>query len=399
VKSLPPGRYTDGQGLQLLVKSSGARSWVMRYRFAGQYRDTGLGNASGPAAMSLADARKVAASIRAKIVSGIDPVGERKAVAAKVQADAVRLISFRDVAESYLEANADTWRNEKHRSQWYSTLAMYVYPVMGDLPIAEVDTQHVMAVIEPIWKTKPETASRVRGRIEIILDAGKVRGYRSGDNPARWRNHLALILPKPKKLSRGHHKALPYREMPTFIERLRERQAVAAMALEFTILTAARTGETIGARWQEIDFERALWVVPANRMKAYREHRVPLCERAIEILRTVKGLGSDYLFPSPRGGAMSNMAMNLLLRRMDVDVTVHGFRSVFRDWVAECTAFDRDAAEMALAHSISNATESAYRRGDMFEKRRAMMAAWEAYCDGRAALGGDNVRPIQRLTA
>jgi integrase len=208
-----------------------------------------------------------------------------------------------------------------------------------------------------------------------------------------------LILPKPKKLSRGHHKALPYQEMPAFIDRLRQRQAVAAMALEFTILTAARTGEVIGARWQEIDLERALWIVPANRMKAYREHRVPLCERAIEILRTVKAIGSDYLFPSPRGGAMSNMAMSLLLRRMDVDVTVHGFRSVFRDWVAECTAFDRDTAEMALAHSISNATESAYRRGDMFEKRRALMAAWQSYCDGSAATGGDNVRPIQRLTA
>jgi integrase len=264
---------------------------------------------------------------------------------------------------------------------------------MGDIAVADIDTGHVMAVLEPIWRTKPETASRVRGRIETVLDAAKARGHREGENPARWRGHIDKMLPARQRLSRGHHRAMPYADVATFMERLRARDAVAALALEFTILTAARSGETLGAMWGEVDLGAAVWTVPADRMKAGKEHRVPLSPRAVEILTATSKLGSDYLFPGTANGKLSAMAMTMLLRRMKVDATPHGFRSSFRDWASERTGFDRDTCEMALAHTIGDKTEAAYRRGDLFDKRRKLMDAWAAYCATPNA-AGDNVVPL-----
>jgi integrase len=330
-----------------------------------------------------------------KVKAGIDPLAEREEAAAKAaaerQAQQVASVTFKATAETYIEANEDSWRNAKHRQQWRNTLDTYVYPVMGDMPVADVDTPHVLTVLEPIWKAKPETAGRVRGRIEAILDAAKVRGYRTGENPARWRGHLAQILPARTRLSRGHHKAAPYAAIPGIMQELRTRKAVAALALEFTILTAARTGEVVGATWDEFDLGKAVWTIPASRMKASREHRVPLPDRAMAILEAVRKLNSPWVFPGVRGGQMSGMAMAMLLRRMKSDVTVHGFRSSFRDWAAECTGYPHEVCEMALAHSIGNKVEAAYRRGDLFEKRRRLMTEWAEFCSGQGALGGEVV--------
>lgn len=388
VKHAKPGRHADGNGLHLLVKESGARSWVYRFMLNGKSRDIGLGSA-GPDGLSLAAARDARDALRVKVKAGIDPLEERAQEAAQALAEAkaakVAQVTFRDVAKSYIAANEDSWRNPKHRQQWRNTLANYVYPEIGDMPVSEIETAHVLRILEPIWKTKSETASRIRGRIETVLDSAKARGYREGENPARWRGHLAQILPARTKLSRGHHKAIPYAEIPAFVGALRAREAVAALALEFTILTAARSGEVIGATWEEVDLPKALWTVPAQRMKAAKEHRVPLSPRAKEILQSVKALGSDYLFPGARGGKLSSMAMAMLMRRMKIDATVHGFRSGFRDWAAERTSYTHEVAEMALAHTIGNAVERAYRRGDLFEKRRRLMGDWAAYCAGDGA--------------
>lgn len=256
---------------------------------------------------------------------------------------------------------------------------------VGDLPVAEVGTAHVLQILEPIWKAKAETASRVRGRMETILDAAKARGYREGENPARWRGHIAQILPARSRLTRGHHKAMPYEAIPAFVGALHKREAVAALALEFTILTAARTGEVIGAKWDEVNLDKAIWTIPASRMKAGKEHRVPLSLRAVEILKAMQGLRKEWLFPGTKGGKMSGMAMTMLLRRMKVDVTVHGFRSGFRDWSAECTGYAHEVAEMALAHIIESKVERAYRRGDLFDKRRRMMDDWASYCASDSA--------------
>jgi len=402
VKSLPAGRHTDGGGLQLLVKKSGARSWVFRFMLDGKSRDIGLGAASGPDAISLAQARDAAIDLRRLVQSGIDPLQERARIDAEGEAEAqaahIAGITFKASAEAYIAAHSDSWKNAKHRAQWPSTLENYVYPIMGNLPVADISTEHVMAVIEPIWKTKPETASRVRGRIETILDAAKARGYRQGENPARWRGHIALMLPARTKLSRGHHRALPYVDIPEFVSTLQTKDAMAALALEFTILTAARSGETIGATWAEVDLNKAIWTIPAERMKAGKEHRVPLGSRAIEILTTTKSSGGDYLFIGNHGGKLSNMAMAMLLRRMDVDATVHGFRSGFRDWAAESTGFAHEVCEMALAHVIANQSEAAYRRGDLFEKRCKLMDAWACYCATPVA-DSENVTPIRKIDA
>lgn len=398
VKNAKPGRHADGGGLQLLVKDSGARSWVFRYMIAGKSRDIGLGPAAGPGAISLADARDLAAALRLKVKAGTDPLAERQQAEAKARADAqaaeVLGVTFRQAAEAHIAANEDGWRNAKHRQQWENTLSTYAYPVIGDLPVSEVDTPHVLEILEPIWKTKAETASRLRGRIETVLDSAKARGYRQGENPARWRGHLAQILPARKKLSRGHHKAMAYEAIPAFLTDLREREAGAALALEFTILTAARTGEVLGATWAEVDLAKGVWTVPAERMKAGKEHRVPLCDRAVAILRRCQVLGSEHVFVGPKGNQLSGMAMSMLLRRMKQDVTVHGFRSAFRDWAAERTSYAHEVCEMALAHTIANKSEAAYRRGDLFEKRQRLMTDWAEYCASVAAAGGDVV-PIR----
>ena len=398
VKNAKPGRHVDGNGLHLLVKTSGARSWVLRYSLQGKTRDIGLSRCpealvlleqSGREELSLAQARDLAAIYRLKVRAGIDPLSEREK-----QAEALRVtqaqvaaerVTFRDAAQSYLVSRESTWRNAKHRQQWHNTINTYVFPTLGALPVAEIGTAEVLGVLEPIWKSKTETASRVRGRIEAIIDAARVRGHFSGENPARWRGHLDKILPARQRLSRGHHAAMPYDAVPAFLEQLRARKAVAAMALEFTILTAARSGEVLGAVWEEIDFEKRMWAVPAVRMKAGREHRVPLSSRAIELLTETKKLESPFLFPGQRGGKLSGMAMAMLLRRMGHDMTVHGFRASFRDWASETTAFPHEVCEMALAHTIANKAEAAYRRGDVFDKRRMLMDEWAQFCSSAAS--------------
>ncbi len=398
VKNAKPGRHADGGGLHLLVKESGARSWVYRFMLSGKSRDIGLGTA-GPDGISLADARNARDALRLKVKVGIDPLEERQREAAQAlaaaQAAQVAGITFKAVAENYIGANEDSWRNNKHRQQWKNTLATYVYPVIGELPVAEVGTAHVLQILEPIWKAKAETASRVRGRMETILDAAKARGYRDGENPARWRGHIAQILPVRSRLTRGHHKAMLYDAIPAFVGALHEREAVAALALEFTILTAARTGEVIGAKWDEVDLDKAIWTIPASRMKAGKEHRVPLSPRAVGILKSTQELRKEWLFPAIKGGNLSGMAMSMLLRRMKTDVTVHGFRSSFRDWSAECTGYALEVAEMALAHTIESKVERAYRRGDLFDKRRRLMDDWATYCATIPAAGA-NVTPIRK---
>jgi integrase len=400
VKNAKPGRHADGGGLNLLVKESGARSWVYRFMLRGKSRDIGLGPAAGLDAVSLADARDLAAGLRLKVKTGVDPIEERDRIAAEglasAQASKVAAITFKAVAEAHIAANEDSWRNPKHRQQWSNTLATYVYPVIGDMPVAEVATPHVLSILEPIWKAKAETASRVRGRIETVLDSAKARGYREGENPARWRGHLALILPVRSKLTRGHHPALPYEQVAAFVAELRKREAMAALALEFTILTAARTGEAIGASWHEIDTEKVIWTVPAKRHKTGKEHRVPLTPRAIVILESARMPDSEWLFTGTNGH-LSNMAMSALIKRMHesetkagrlgyIDpkqgrvITSHGFRSTFRDWASERTNYQHEVKERALSHVIGNKAEAAYRRDDLLPKRRRLMGDWEGYC-------------------
>ncbi len=406
VKNAKPGRHADGGGLHLLVKDTGSRSWVFRFMLNGRSRDLGLSRCpealallkkSGGEELTLSQARDVAAIYRLKVKAGIDPLEERENEAAEKAAAAhaakAKAVSFKSVAETYIAANEASWRNDKHRQQWRNTLSTYVYPVIGDLPVGDVVTGHVLEIIEPLWKSKPETASRVRGRIETVLDAAKARGYREGENPARWRGHIAQILPARSRLTRGHHKAMPYAEIPAFLTHLRAKQAVAALALEFTILTAARTGEVIGATWDEIDLGKAIWTIPATRMKAGREHRAPLSDRAVEILRSLKPLSQHHVFVGSKG-KMSSMAMAMLLRRMGYDATVHGSRSAFRNWAAECTGYPHEVCEMALAHTIENKAEAAYRRGDLFEKRRRLMDDWASFCSG-AAIAGATITPIR----
>jgi integrase len=408
VKNAKPGRYADGGGLYLLVKPTGARSWLYRATIAGKVRDIGLG-AAGPGGVSLADARDLARDKAREAAAGVIPVSDRRKRAseakAAAQAEKIARSTFRQVAEAHISLHEDSWRNEKHRAQWTATLTAYAYPHFGDIPVADVGTEHVLAALQPIWKDKPETAARVRGRIENILDAAKAQGLRSGENPARWRGHLDHILPKRTRLSRGHHAALPYADLPAFMASLADREAIAARALEFTILTAARSGETLGATWAEIDLDAALWTIPAIRMKAGKEHRVPLSPAALVILHTIKPLHTRPddmtvpVFPGQRGGPLSVMAMTMILRRMKrEDITVHGFRSAFRDWAAESTSFAHEVCEMALAHVIGNKAEAAYRRGDLFDKRRKLMEAWASYCTTAPAAGA-KVTPIRRTTA
>jgi len=408
VKSAKPGRHADGGGLYLQVKPSGARSWVYRATVAGKVRYIGLGSAAGADAVPLAKARELARQKASEAAAGNIPVSDRKrrAQEAKAAEQASRLAgtTFRDVADAYISLNEGGWKNDKHRQQWRNTLETYAYPHFGDIPVGEVGTEHVMAALKPIWTTKPETASRVRGRIENILDAAKVEGLRTGENPARWRGHLDKVLPKRARHTRGHHAAMPYSSVPGFMERLVECEGIGARALEFTILTAARSGETLGARWSEIDLEAAVWTVPAERMKAGKVHTVPLSPRAVAILREVQPLnkkgGADApLFPASHGGALSGMAMAMQLRRLVPGVTVHGFRSSFRDWAAECTSFSHEVCEMALAHTIGNKAEAAYRRGALFMKRRKLMDAWANYCAAGSATEGGTVSPIRGATA
>jgi integrase len=375
------GYYGDGGGLLLQVSASGAKSWVFRFKEGGRLREMGLGPTH---TVSLAEARQKALECRKARLDGLDPIETRRGKRIQTKLDAAKAMTFAACAERYIASHRAGWRNPKHAAQWPATLAAYVYPVFGSLPVKTVDVGLVMKAIEPIWTEKPETAGRVRGRIESVLDWATARGYRQGENPARWRGHLENLLPKKSKV-RGveHHAALPYAQIAVFMAELRQQEGVAARALEFSILSAARTGEVIGAKWNEIDFAERLWTVPAVRMKAGKEHRVPLSDAALSILEKIQAIRSgDFIFPGGMAGRpISNMAMLMLLRRMGRgDLTAHGFRSSFRDWAAERTGFPAEVAEMALAHTVSNKVEAAYRRGNLFQKRRQLMDAWARHC-------------------
>ncbi len=376
------GRHSDGGGLYLVIEPSGSRRWAFLFRQNGRLREMGLG---GAGAISLAKARELAADCRQTVALGGDPIAARKHVAGAIP-------TFGAFADSFIEAHEKAWRNDKHRAQWRMTLGTYAAPLRRK-QVDAIATEDILAVLRPIWGEKPETASRLRGRVEQVLDAARAAGHRSAENPARWRGHLDKLLPKRAKLTRGHHAAMPYAAVPAFIARLREQPGAAALALEFVILTAARSGEALGAHWAEIDVGEKLWTVPKVRMKGNREHRVPLSDRALAVLAEARKMQTnDFAFPGlRRGRPLSGMAMEMLLRRMKVEsVTVHGFRSSFRDWIGDKTSFPREVAEAALAHAIGDETETAYRRSDALAKRRKLMDAWAAYCERKA--GSNDVR-------
>jgi len=378
-----PGLYGDGNGLWLQISRWGTKSWIFRFTMNGKTRDMGLGPLH---TVGLADARKAAEACRIQVRDGIDPIERRKAARLARMASEAKILTFKEVAESYIKAHEASWKNVKHAWQWSRTLEQFVYPVFGALSVAAVDTGLVLKVLEPIWTSKTETATRIRGRIEVILDYATARKYRRGENPAKWKGHLDAILPAPGKIQHvKHHAALPYDRMPAFMKELRAQDGVAARGLEFAILTAARTGEVIGATWEEIDLEKRVWAIPPERMKMGKEHRVPLSDAAISVLNAMaKVRSSPYVFPGWKGnGPLSNMAfLNRLKRMKHGDLTAHGFRSTFRDWAAEQTRFPAEVAEMALAHAVGNKVEAAYRRGDLFEKRQGIMAAWASFCAG-----------------
>jgi len=371
------GRYSDGGGLVLQVSRWRTKSWIFRYERDGRERHMGLGSVN---ALSLAEAREIAQKCRRLLREGHDPIDQRDNELRGRRFNAVRQTPFMPCAQAYIAAHQAGWRNAKHKAQWSATLATYVYPIIGDLAVSAIDTALVLKCLEPIWEIKPETANRVRGRIETVLDWAIARGLRSADNPARWRGHLDKLLPAPGKLRAvKHHTAMPYVELPQFMVELRERQDNSSRALELTILTALRTNEVIGARWSEINLAAKVWTIPSHRMKTGQEHRVPLSKRVIEILDTLPR--GEFLFPGRYGQPLSNMAMLKTLERLGQrDVTVHGFRSTFRDWAAEITAYPNHVVEMALAHTIGDKVEAAYRRGDLFVKRRRLTEEWGQYC-------------------
>lgn len=393
-----PGRYRDPEtrGLYLQVGRTGTKSWLLRYELNGRERFHGLGALDD---FSLKEARERARAARQKIADGIDPIDVKRAERAARAAEAAKTVTFEEAARKYYEQNEPRWRNRKAAAQFLSTLEEYVFPVFKDVSVADVDTGLVLKALEgehskypgkTLWTAIPETANRVRGRIENVLNWATTRGYREGENPARWRGHLQNALPARGQIQRvEHHPAMPYMELPAFMAELAKREGVAAKALEFTILTGARTGEVTGATWDEIDLDAKVWTVPAGRMKAQKEHRVPLSDRACKILGSLPGeKDNPFVFIGARASGLSNMAMAAVLKRMERnDITVHGFRSTFRDWAAELTGYQNHVVEMALAHTIGNAVERAYRRGDMMEKRVRLMADWSRFCANPAPTG------------
>ena len=381
-----PGMYGDGHGLWLQVTGKGGKSWIFRFKIAGRAREMGLGSAH---AFSLAEARERARECRKLTADGIDPVEVRKEKRQEAALEVAKAVTFRTCAEAYMEAHKAGWRSGKHAVQWPSSLQNHVYPVIGDLPVQAIDTGLVMKVLEPIWTTRSETATRVRARIESVLDWATTHGYRRGENPARWRGHLQNLLPKRSRVKWvQHYAALPFKQMPAFMVDLRAQNSVSARALEFVILTAVRSGEATGALWSEIDMKVGIWTVPAERMKAGVEHRVPLSAPALAVLQQMRGLNDTLVFVGSRSKRRlsDKVLRSMLVKVSRVDATVHGFRSSFRDWAGECTAFPRDLAEMALAHAVGDATERAYRRSDLFEKRRELMDAWAAFIVGSKPL-------------
>jgi len=389
-----PGMHFVGgvAGLALQVLPTGGRTWVLRVTIGGKRRDMGLG---GFPDVKLAGAREAAREARKLIREGVDPIEAARAAASALRASRAKNVTFEEAAKAYIAAHEAGWRNEKHGQQWANTLKAYAYPVIGSLMVRDVDLTHVLKILEPIWTTKNETASRLRGRIEQVLDWATARGYRNGLNPARWRGHLDKLLARPSKLGRvEHHRAIAVSDVGAFMVKLREAEGMGARALEFAILTAARSGEVRGATWSEIDLGAAVWVVPGDRMKAGREHRVALSGAAVSVLKALPRMaGTDIVFPAPRGGMLSDMTLTAVMRRMKVDGVPHGFRSTFRDWAAERTNYPRDVAEMALAHTIGDKVEAAYRRGDLFEKRKRMMADWAKFLS-KVDVSSDGVIPI-----
>ncbi len=372
-----PGLVSVGvvPGLSLQISPTCSRSWILRVKVGSKRRDMGLGQYP---AVTLAQAREKARQAREVIDQGQDPILNRQRAQSRLKADQASAVTFEAAASAFMNAKSPEWSNPKHAAQWIATLATYAYPIIGQVHVADVKQAHVLQILEPIWVTKTETASRLRGRIENVLDWAKARGYRSDENPARWRGHLDKLLSAPEKTTRiVHHPAVPVNDAAAFYAALHQRTGMSARALEFALLTAARSGEVRHATWPELDLDAGLWVIPAERMKARKEHRVPLSKQALQILRDLPRLeGSEFVFPAPRAGALSDMALTGVMRRMGLAFVPHGLRSTFRDWTAERTSYPRDLAEMALAHTVGNKVEAAYRRGDMLERRSALMQTW-----------------------
>lgn len=389
-------QVSGASAAQSLENNNLARSWILRVMIGGKRRDMGLG---GYPAVTLAAAKEAARSARIKIKSGVDPIEESRAARSTLAASRAAALTFEQSAIAYIAAKESEWKNKKHGDQWRNTLATYAYPLIGKILVRDVDQAHVMRVLDPIWATKTETATRLRGRIESVLDWANVRKYRTGDNPARWRGHLDMLLATPSKIAKVvHHEALPFAEVSEFMMELRQREGMGARALEFVVLTAARSGEARLATWNEFDLDNKIWTVPAARMKAGKEHRAPLSDETIALLNALPRIdGSDYVFPNSKGTPLSDMTLTQQLRRMGRTITAHGFRSTFRDWASERTSFSRDVCEMALAHTIGDKVEAAYRRGDLFDKRRMLMGQWAQFCT--LATTRATVTPISAIAA
>lgn len=378
-RPLTKGRYADGNGLYLQVQANGSKSWLLRYMLLGKAREMGLGRYPD---ISLAEARYLAQQARLKIAMGTDPIDARRVQRSAQKQESKHAQSFKQCAEAYIASHSSSWKNPKHAAQWVSTLATYVYPVIGDIPVRDITTNDILKILEPIWICKYETASRIRGRLKLILDWATVRKFYHGENPARWDGHLKMTLP-PRSRAKApkHYPALPYAEIGSFMQSLRLLSGSGARALEFAILTASRTNEVLAARWEEFDLEKKIWTIPAERMKANREHRVPLSNSVVWLLEGQRHLDSEYVFSGSKGKPLSTNTLLAVLKRMNrTDITVHGFRSSFRDWGTETTSFSNEVLETALAHVVRDKTEAAYRRGDILEKRRDLMEKWANYC-------------------
>lgn len=375
-----PGFVSVGTppGLSLQITPTGARSWILRVKVGDRRRDMGLGAYPG---VSLAKAREKARDAREAIEQGDDPILSRERAQSLLRAKQESIVTFETAARAYIKSKAPEWRSEKSLTQWTNSLENYAFPVIGKLHVQDVHDVHILKILEPMWHEKTETAVRVRGRIESILDWATAKKYRTGENPARWRGHLDKLLPAPGKITPvKHHEAVPVDDAPAFYSTLQSCKGMAARALEFTLLTAARSANSLGATWAEIDFDKALWTIPAEKMKAGKEHRVPLSESAIRILREQPRFeGCEFVFPSPKGNQLSDMSMTAVMRRMGLEAVPHGLRSTFKDWAAERTNYPHEMSEMALAHVLTNKVEAAYRRGDMVEKRRQLMREWENF--------------------
>ncbi|MEC8848762.1 MAG: integrase arm-type DNA-binding domain-containing protein [Pseudomonadota bacterium] len=390
-----PGMHAVGGvgGLYLQVTASGARSWILRAMVGGKRRDLGLG---GFPDVSLAQARERAQADRDLIRQGVDPAEQRKRARLDLITAQAKSMTFAEAARQCHAKRSHEFRNAKHRAQWWATLETYALPMIGQLPVADIELAHVLRVLEPIWHTKTETATRLRQRMEAVLSWATVSGFRSGDNPARWAGNLKEVLPTPSKIATTkHHRALPWQDVPAFMAALRDRQGMAARALEFAILTGARSGEVRGARWDEIDLDARLWTIPGERMKAGRTHRVPLTPDAVAMLEALPRMeGCAFVFPAPRGGQLSDMALAAVTRRMGADCVPHGFRSSFKDWARSSTRFADEVSELALAHISTDATRAAYARDGLMPQRAKLMAAWATYL-GAQPVANSKVTPMR----